>query len=162
MSCHAPAFPRTNRETSTFPDEGARGMAGSRVGVLLRHIRSLLEARGSEAAPDAALLERFARQGDEAALDALLRRHAGLVWGVCRRILGHEQDAEDVFQATFLVLARKAGSVRKRQAVGSFLYGVAYRLALRARAGPGRRGRRGGPGGPAAARPPRAPAPRGA
>src|SRR5439155_19785925 len=82
---------------------------------------------------DADLLERFVGQRDEAAFEVLLWRHGPKVLGVCRRVLRHEQDAEDAFQATFLILARKARSIGKRQAVGSWLYRVAYRVALRAR-----------------------------
>jgi RNA polymerase sigma factor (sigma-70 family) len=114
-------------------------MSGASAGTLLRHVRRLLVGRC--AAPDGELLERFARRGDEAAFAALMQRHGPLVWGVCRRVLGREQDAEDAFQATFLVLARKAQSVRRAGSVGSFLYGVAYRLSVRARADAARRGR---------------------
>src|SRR5436305_1834100 len=118
---------------------GDRLMAGTSAGTLLRHVRQLLAGRC--AAPDGELLERFARRGDEAAFAALMQRHGPLVWGTVRRVLGREQDAEDAFQATFLVLARKARSVRRAASVGSFLYGVAYRLAVRAWADAARRGR---------------------
>jgi RNA polymerase sigma factor (sigma-70 family) len=85
---------------------------------------------------DAQLLERFATQKDAAAFEALLARHGPLVWGLCRRLLREPHDAEDAFQATFLVLARRAAAIRRPEAVGSWLYGVAYHLAhkLRARA----------------------------
>jgi RNA polymerase sigma factor (sigma-70 family) len=83
---------------------------------------------------DAELVRRFADNQDEAAFAVLVRRHGALVLGVCRRVLGHAQDAEDAFQATFLILARKARSIRRLQALGSWLYKVAYRTALRARA----------------------------
>jgi RNA polymerase sigma-70 factor (ECF subfamily) len=82
---------------------------------------------------DRQLLERFARLGDEGAFAALVARHGAGVLAVCRRVLAHEQDAEDVAQATFLVLARKAALVRWRCSVERWLRSVAYRLALRAR-----------------------------
>ena len=83
--------------------------------------------------PDGTLLERVATRRDEDAFAALVQRYSPIVLGVCRRVLRHEQDAEDAFQATFLVLFRQAGSIRKRQSVGSWLYGVAYRIARKAR-----------------------------
>jgi RNA polymerase sigma factor (sigma-70 family) len=76
---------------------------------------------------------RFARHGDEAAFEELLRRHGAMVLHTGLRLLQHRQDAEDVFQATFLLLARKAGSIRRQASVGGWLHGVASRLALRAR-----------------------------
>ncbi len=92
-------------------------------------------AAGVDDLADAELLERFTSQGEEAAFAALVRRYGPLVLGVCRRILQHEQDAEDVFQAVFCVLARKAGTIRNRGAVGAWLHGVAYRIAQKARTG---------------------------
>jgi RNA polymerase sigma factor (sigma-70 family) len=88
---------------------------------------------------DEQLLEAFVNRGDESALAALVRRHGGLVLHVCRRILGNAQDAEDAFQATFLLLARRAASIHKRQSVSSWLYQVASRLARRAKAQEARR-----------------------
>src|SRR5262249_22194356 len=85
------------------------------------------------------LLQRFASRHEEAAFEELLERHGPMVLGVCRRVLRHSHDAEDAFQATFLALARKAGSIRKRASVGCWLYGVAYRTALKARAAAARR-----------------------
>lgn len=88
---------------------------------------------------DGQLLERFATRGDQAAFSQLVTRHGPVVLSVCRRILHHAQDSEDAFQATFLVLARKASSIAKRDSVASWLYKVAYRIALRARADKTRR-----------------------
>jgi RNA polymerase sigma factor (sigma-70 family) len=88
---------------------------------------------------DGQLLARFVACRDEAAFAALVHRHGPMVLGVCHRLLRHAQDAEDAFQATFLVLARKAASVLKREAVGSWLYAVAYRTAREARASQARR-----------------------
>jgi RNA polymerase sigma factor (sigma-70 family) len=82
---------------------------------------------------DRQLLDRFIVQHEEAAFDALLERHGPLVLGVCRRILHDVHDADDAFQATFLVLVSKAASIAKRQSVGSWLYGVAYRIAVKAK-----------------------------
>jgi RNA polymerase sigma factor (sigma-70 family) len=82
---------------------------------------------------DAQLLQRFIFERDEAAFEVLVWRHGPKVLGICRRILRHEQDAEDAFQATFLILVHKAASIGKRQAVSCWLYRVAYRVALRAR-----------------------------
>jgi RNA polymerase sigma factor (sigma-70 family) len=82
---------------------------------------------------DSYLLQRFVGERDESAFEVLLRRHGGMVWGVCRRSLEHEQDAEDVFQATFLLLAQQASRIRKPEALASWLHGAALRLAQRAK-----------------------------
>src|SRR5690349_7205707 len=107
-------------------------MARSSLQALVGYLRRLAEGRDNPAT-DAQLLERFASHGDEAAFTALVQRHGALVWGVCRRQLQREQDAEDAFQATFLVLVRKAGAVRKRSSVRSWLHAVALRVAAGAR-----------------------------
>jgi RNA polymerase sigma factor (sigma-70 family) len=88
---------------------------------------------------DRQLLERFVRQRDEVAFAVLVQRHGPMVWGVCRRLLDHAQDAEDAFQATFVVLLRKAGSIAKPELLGNWLYGVACRIARKARAEAARR-----------------------
>src|SRR5437899_8796321 len=88
---------------------------------------------------DGALLERFVAERDEAAFEALVRRHGPLVLGVCLRVLRNRHDAEDAFQATFLVLVRKAASIVPRDMVGNWLYGVAHRTALSAKAALSRR-----------------------
>src|SRR5438552_2997654 len=82
---------------------------------------------------DGRLLDQFIEHHSESAFAALVQRHGPMVWGVCRRIVAHHQDAEDAFQATFLVLARKATSIWPRQMVASWLFGVAHRTALKAR-----------------------------
>src|SRR5215475_7226772 len=82
---------------------------------------------------DGHLLERFILQQDESAFSELVRRHGPMVLGVCRRVLDNAHDADDCFQAVFMVLVRKADSVQPRSNVGNWLYGVAYRTALEAR-----------------------------
>jgi RNA polymerase sigma factor (sigma-70 family) len=109
-------------------------MASAPFGTVLGHIRKLAGAPAARTMTGLQLVRRFAAERDEEAFGELMHRHGSLVLGVCRRILGHEQDAEDAFQAAFLVLARKAGSIRKGESVGSFLYGVAYRIAMKERA----------------------------
>jgi RNA polymerase sigma factor (sigma-70 family) len=117
-------------------------MANAQLTGVLRHIRRLTAHPPAEDLSDGQLLDRFVAGQEEAAFAALVRRHSGLVLGVCRRLLGHEQDAEDAFQATFLVLAKKAGSIRNKEAVGSWLYGVAFHIAGEARQQALRRRRR--------------------
>jgi RNA polymerase sigma factor (sigma-70 family) len=101
---------------------------------VLRHLRTLAEVRTASELGDGELLGRFAETHDEAAFTALVERHAPMVLRVCRRILGHAQDAEDACQATFLILVRNAASVRKRTSAASWLFGVAARTARRLQA----------------------------
>jgi RNA polymerase sigma factor (sigma-70 family) len=100
---------------------------------VLQYLNQFIGPPAGSTDSDARLLQRFAERRDEAAFAELVRRHGRLVWSVCRRLLGHEQDAEDAFQATFIVLADKAASIRKRKSLASWLYGVAARTAWNAR-----------------------------
>jgi RNA polymerase sigma factor (sigma-70 family) len=88
---------------------------------------------------DRQLLEDFVSRGDSAALATLVYRHGPMVWGVCRRVLSNHHDAEDAFQATFLVLVRRAASIASRELIANWLYGVAHRTALKARASSAKR-----------------------
>ena len=96
-------------------------------------------AGGADSLADAVLLERYTSRREEAAFAALVRRHGPLVLSVCRRVLYHEHDAEDAFQAVFCVLARKAGSISKRSSIGAWLHAVTYRIARKALAQRSRR-----------------------
>jgi RNA polymerase sigma factor (sigma-70 family) len=109
-------------------------MATGQTGEVLRQLRRAVLPPDGGPLTDGQLLESFLDGRDEAALAALVRRHGPMVWGVCRRVLTNHHDAEDAFQATFLVLVRKAASVRPRALVGNWLYGVARQTALKARA----------------------------
>src|SRR5580693_7904094 len=124
-------------------------MPTGQLASTLRQIRALFGAGTAAGLSDGQLLDRFAARraaSAEAAVDAetafaaLVDRHGAMVWGVCRRVLGDAHEAEDAFQATFLVLVRKAGSVRVDGSLGRWLYGVAHRVALRARFEAERRG----------------------
>ncbi|MGH7226160.1 MAG: RNA polymerase sigma factor, partial [Gemmataceae bacterium] len=109
-------------------------MADRSLKNYLGRLKSMLAAPTTGEWSDCQLLERYAHQRDEAAFASLVRRHGSLVLGVGRRILQHDQDAEDVFQATFIMLARKAASPGWQKSIAGWLYRVAYRLALRTRA----------------------------
>ncbi|MBY0524934.1 MAG: sigma-70 family RNA polymerase sigma factor [Gemmataceae bacterium] len=98
---------------------------------VFKEIRQRLDAQAAGELTDFQLLERFVQQRDEQAFAVVVRRHGPTVLGVCRRVLGNFHDAEDAFQATFLVLARKAGAVRWHESVGGWLFSVAYHLALK-------------------------------
>ncbi|HEY7159265.1 MAG TPA: RNA polymerase sigma factor [Gemmataceae bacterium] len=101
---------------------------------VVQHLRTVLLRQDGAGLTDGQLLGCFIEQRDEAAIAALVRRHGPMVWGVCRRVLRNHHDAEDAFQATFLVLVRRATSIAPREMVGNWLYGVAQRTALKARA----------------------------
>jgi RNA polymerase sigma factor (sigma-70 family) len=108
-------------------------MTGLRTNIVLRHIRDFAAAECINRLSDRELLERFALERDEAAFAALVRRHGPLVLGVCRRVLHNRHDAEDAFQATFLALARQAATAGRQALLGTWLYRVAYRTAMRLR-----------------------------
>jgi RNA polymerase sigma factor (sigma-70 family) len=114
-------------------------MAGGQVGAVVRQIERLFTAGSVSGMSEGQLLERFVSRHDQAAFEALMSRHGPMVLGVCRRVLRDPNDVDDAFQATFLVLVRKAGSLRDRDLLANWLYGVAYRVSLRARAVSARR-----------------------
>jgi RNA polymerase sigma factor (sigma-70 family) len=107
-------------------------MRTSPINRWIEHLRRAVLLPDGAGLGDGDLLRSFIERHDETALAALVRRHGPMVWGVCRRLLNHH-DAEDAFQATFLVLVRKAASIRSREMVGNWLYGVAHQTALLAR-----------------------------
>ena len=108
-------------------------MADAQLRPVVELIRRIVSPRPAADLSDRQLLERFLHARDEASFAVLVERHGRLVMGVCRRALRNLHDSEDAFQATFLVLVRKAGSISKRESVGSWLHGVAYRVATRSR-----------------------------
>jgi RNA polymerase sigma factor (sigma-70 family) len=109
-------------------------MPGSRTKLVFNQLYRMAGAHPLQELSDGQLLARFASCRDEAAFDSLLQRHGSMVLHVCRRVLHRHQDAEDAFQGTFLLLAQKAGSILKQESLASWLYGVAYRLAIKSRA----------------------------
>jgi RNA polymerase sigma factor (sigma-70 family) len=121
-------------------------MSSGPLGDWIGRLRRDGAVRAAVDTADAILLERFAGQHDENAFAVLVHRHGPLVFAVCRSLLRDSHDAEDAFQATFLVLVRKAGSIRPRAPLAHWLYGVAYRVAARARALAARRRARERPG----------------
>jgi RNA polymerase sigma factor (sigma-70 family) len=108
-------------------------MPTSPMSEVIQYLRSTLLPEGPDLT-DGQLLECFVCRREPAALEALVQRHGPMVWGVCRRLLGNHHDAEDAFQATFLVLVRRAASIRSPTKIGNWLYGVANQTALKARA----------------------------
>lgn len=114
-------------------------MASGTLSQVLRRLRSLVGQQPVDELADDQLLERFVARQDPQAFAALVERYGPLVMGVCRRTLGDADDADDAFQATFLVFARRAGSIRNQGLVGSWLCGTAYRISLKAKAAAARR-----------------------
>ena len=117
-------------------------MATAPLNGFIQHLRRAVLRQGGPGPTDGQLLASFIDHKDEAAFEALVRRHGPMVFGVCRRVVGNHHDAEDAFQATFLVLARKASSVRPRERLANWLHGVALRTALKAKAMATKRRRR--------------------
>jgi RNA polymerase sigma-70 factor (ECF subfamily) len=109
-------------------------MKTSGVKVAMRDLRTLFGVGTLGTLADGPLLDRFVERREEAVFEAIIRRHGPMVWGVCRRVLRDHHDAEDAFQATFLVLARRAVSIMPRERLGNWLYGVAYQTAMKAKA----------------------------
>src|SRR5262245_38006550 len=101
---------------------------------IVQHLRTVVLRPEGVGLTDGQLLECYVRQREETSFAALVRRHGPMVWGVCRRSLPNFHDAEDAFQATFLVLVRKAETVRPREMVANWLHGVAFHTAQKARA----------------------------
>src|SRR6516165_9896917 len=109
-------------------------MVRTAASPLIQFLKRVVDDPRLKELPDLDLLQRFITQHDEAAFAVLIRRYGRTVFSVCRYVLPCDADAEDAFQATFLVLAQKAESIRKGQSLGNWLYGVAYKTALKARA----------------------------
>src|SRR5947209_2329514 len=97
--------------------------------TLLHHLRTLAARQANSVLSDQQLLEDFLTLRSEVSFAALVRRHGPMVLSVCRRVLGNHHDAEDAFQAVFLIFVRKAASIRIQESVSSFLHGVAYHVA---------------------------------
>src|SRR5258708_30962473 len=109
-------------------------MANRQMSEVIQHLRRVELLREGAGLTDGQLLEDYLTHRDEAALAALVRRHGPMVWGACRRVLRNWHDAEDAFQATFLVFVRKAASIASPDLLANWLYGVAHQTALKARA----------------------------
>jgi RNA polymerase sigma factor (sigma-70 family) len=115
-------------------------MGDRHLHAVLHHVRKLAAAPAANPPSDRDLLDRFVARRDEAAFAALVERHGAMVLGICRRVLRHAHDAEDAWQAAFLVLARKAATIRRKDALGAWLHGVAYHVATNLRRDLARRG----------------------
>src|SRR5712692_7127322 len=109
-------------------------MPGRQLYGVIRYLHRIVAGGDAAHISDAQLLERFVTERDEAAFELLVWRHGKMVLGVCRRLLRDAHAADDAFQASFLALARRASSISTRASVGGWLYKVAYRVALQAKA----------------------------
>src|SRR5262249_44846610 len=125
---------RSSNTGEALSSNGANDMVTAQRPGVLQHCRRAAFLPDGGGLTDGQLLECFIQRREEAAFEALVRRPGPMVLGVCRRVLGPDEDAEAAFQAAFLVLVRKAASLTARERVGNWLYGVAYRVALQARA----------------------------
>ena len=117
-------------------------MVGGRSGAVLRDIQTLFDTGTASGLSDRQLLEQFVCRRDasaEVAFEVLVMRHGPMVLRICHNVLGDATDAQDAFQATFLILVRRSGSIRRFESLGSWLYGVACRVAARARVEAARR-----------------------
>jgi RNA polymerase sigma factor (sigma-70 family) len=114
-------------------------MRGPFSGTAIHQLERLFQHGTAVGLSEGELLERFVQGHDESAFEALIARHGPMVLGVCRQLLRDPNDVDDAFQATFLVLVRKAGTLRRHDLLGNWLYGVAHRVAMRSRAGSARR-----------------------
>jgi len=128
-----------NEDTQRDLSSKSVPMGTKRMNRVVQQLRRAVLLRDGAGLSDGQLLGWFVERRDETAFAALVRRHGPMVWGVCRRVLDHHQDAEDAFQATFLVLIRKAATVMPREMVANWLYGVARQTSLKARAMASRR-----------------------
>jgi RNA polymerase sigma factor (sigma-70 family) len=127
------------RRKHALAKEETISMRAGQQSVVMWHLRRAGLLRDGGSLTDRQLLECFTGRHDQAAFAAIVDRHGPMVWGLCRRVLRNVHDAEDAFQATFLVLVRKAASLRSSGLLANWLYGVAYRTAMKARAATARR-----------------------
>ena len=134
--------PRWARKCGSGRDGMRTTMRGPFSGALIHQLERLFQHGTAIGLTEGELLERFVRGNDEAAFEALIARHGPMVLGVCRQFLRDPNDVDDAFQATFLVLVRRAGTLRRRDLLGNWLYGVAHRVAMRSRAVAARRSAR--------------------
>src|SRR5262249_15864188 len=111
-----------------------RTMPSSPLEDVLRYVRRVCKIPAFANLTDRELLERFLSRREEHAFACLVERHGAMVFRVCRRVVSNTHEAEDALQATFLVLVRRAGFIRRKSSLASWLYGVAERIALKARA----------------------------